>query len=154
MTPRQVVLRYGIAYLFWFATLAIAVVCANTVRVTYPILLDYWRWDSSSISVADQVAVIVMALAMVALIVAAEHMYRTAVPAKKLMQPASGIIAVLLATLGVAHATQFYVELQYGMTNPTSVVLFVAELALAIFLWWWRHRLKRRHSQTSASVVL
>ena len=141
MNSSHPVLRYGLAYLLWFVTIAVSLLIIGAIRDTYRILMALAQWRSTVVRLTDEFSILFLGLIILVLIILTEHMYRTAVPARKLTRVACGLLTWLLAILGSLHMIQLLLELQYGDLDLIRLGVIAVDFGLAILLWWWRHRI-------------
>ena len=131
---------YASAYFLWFLTIGLSLVCAAAIRDMYRIVMGYSQWHRYTVQILDEAGILVLGLALLALIIVTEHLYRTAVPRGTLVPTACGVLALLLLILGSLHTILFLIEVRYGVIDPIRLGMLVAELGLATTLWWWRRR--------------
>ena len=102
--------------------------------------MGFSQWHRYTVQIIDEAGILVLGLALLAMIIVTEHLYRTGVAKGNLVPTACAILGLLLLLLGGLHTIHFLIEVRYGVVDPTRLITLVAELGLAILLLWYRRR--------------
>lgn len=132
--------RYALAYLFWTITVALAFVALLLWRSSAMIVLGVTQWDRYLEHALNQFGFLILAVVGLAIIVFAEHFYRTGVEKLLLLRRFFLLTGIEVLIISLAHLVQWGGRLMLGI--PGSPLVFLVELliALACFLLYRRAR--------------
>lgn len=128
--------RYGLAYLYWAISVALAFVALLVWRETAFIILGMTSWDRYAEHALNQFGFLFIAIAMLSVIIFAEYYYRNGVQnglvTKRFFRVA--LIQVLLVL--IAHTIQWLGGIVLNFpASPVSPIVIIGEIVIAILLF-------------------
>jgi hypothetical protein len=143
------VFRYVLAYLFWAVTVALAVVDLLLWRTSVMVVLGMTPWDRFVEHALNQFGFLFLAIAGLAVIVFAEHYYRTGVEENRLFPRFFLLTLIGMIVLTLAHLVRLVGEIALGFFTPLTLLVLVVELAICVALFL----LYRRTNRTTPQLV-
>lgn len=138
----RTLLRYGIAYLLWLVTIALALLAALVVRDSYAFLIALNPVHRYTAHAFSNFLFLVLGLLVLVVIVFAEHSYRTAVGRGLLAARFGRLTALLIAIIALLHSARAIGEV---WIDQASLISFgVAGLEWLVVLALWQLRRIRR----------
>lgn len=140
------VVRYGLAYLLWLATIVLATLVVLALRDTFRFVLISMRLHRYTIYANSQVATLFLGFLLIILVIVVEHLYRTAVPKGLLTVRVLLVGGWLFLLLGLVHGTHIVVAfVSSGVLDYLRMIVAGAELLSAAVLLSVRIRLHHSH---------
>lgn len=124
--------RYGLAYLFWAITVALAFVALLVWRSTALIILGMTPWDRYIEHALNQFGFLLLAIIGLCVIIFAEYYYRTGVEKRCVLRRFLLLSSIEVLVIALAHGVQWIGGIVLDI--PTSPLFFVIELGLGILL--------------------
>jgi hypothetical protein len=138
----RTLLRYGVAYLLWLVTVALALLAALVVRDSYALLIALNPVHRYTAHALSNFLFLLLGVLVLIVIVFAEHWYRTAVGRGLLAGRFGRLAAILVAVIALLHSIRAIAEVWIGQASPMS--LGVAGLEwLAVLGLWQLYRIRR-----------
>lgn len=141
--------HYGLAYLLWLITSAVAVIGATVLRSTYQILLAFDFSQRYTARAVDDFGVLVIGVGLVVLVIFVEHHYRTAVQKGRLWLRFCRLTFVELGLIALFHFVQFGVALRYQKFDMPTLLIGSSEFVLALIVGWLYRFLQQRQVRTA-----
>lgn len=145
--------KYILAYLLWVISIALGFVVALIIRQAISgmfgvALLNAAPEQEFSLrmqsNAADRFGVVILGVVLLVLIVAAEHLYRTGVPRRRLALYFFQITVIELAVLLVFNTILLSQSLRAGLPVGSNVLIEAIILVLlALFVWLYRRQKTR-----------
>ncbi len=128
--------HYALAYVFWAISVALSVVNLLVWRTSLLIGLGTTAWDRYFVHAINQFGFLIIAIVVLAVVIGAEHYYRTGVSENRLL------VRFLLFTFWeLAFITLAHVILRLAL--PSFSLPFIAlELVGCVVLFWLYRRVK------------
>lgn len=134
-------LHYALAYVFWFASMGLGLVAAMAARDTVRYALIAAEMDRYVIHANSLILTMILGMILLVFVVVTEHLYRTAVPKKRLIPRfarVAGWTLLILAAMHLFHALAMYADsslVAWFRLSATAVELIVG----LAFLWLGRY---------------
>jgi hypothetical protein len=122
--------RYGLAYLFWAITVALAFVALLVWRSTAFIILGMTPWDRYIEHALNQFGFLLLAIIGLSVIIFAEYYYRTG--KNNVWRRFLLLSSIEVLVIALAHGVQWIGGIVLDI--PISPLFFVIELGLGILL--------------------
>lgn len=143
----QSVFRYVLAYLFWAVTAALAVVDLLLWRTAVMVVLGMTPWDRFVEHALNQFGFLLLAFVGLAVIVFAEHYYRTGVE-KNCLFPRFFLLTLIgMIVLALAHLVRLIGEIVLGFFTPVTLVVLVVELLICVVFYLLYRQTRRAGPQ-------
>jgi hypothetical protein len=137
---------YGAAYLLWAVTIALAVVAAALAREAYMLLLGVNEVNRYFIQASHNFLVLLLGLLVLAVVVFAEHHYRTAVPKGWLARRFFRLAAILVGLIALLHTVRLVLLFTLGAASSGDGLLAGGEWVVTLVLVWLAQWFRSRTS--------
>ncbi len=134
--------RYGLAYIFWAITVALAFVALLVWRSTAMIALGMTNWDRYLEHAINQFGFLILAIVGLCVIIFAEYYYRTGVEKRQLLQRFSLITFIEVLVVAFAHCVQWIGGIVLDLS--ISPLFFIVELAISVLFFVLYRRAKTK----------
>ena len=142
--------RYGLAYLFWAISVALAFVALLVWRSTAFIILGMTPWDRYAEHALNQFGFLFLAIVILGVIIFAENYFRTGIERNRLLPRFFLIALIEVAAIWIAHVIQWIGGMVLGFPESlVSPVILILELAAVILFFVLRRRFTKRTITTS-----
>ena len=141
--------RYGLAYLLWAVTVALAVVALLVWRSTAFIILGMTPWDRYAEYALNQFGFLLIAIVTLGMIIFSENYYRTGVDRHQLWKRFFQLTMIEVLVLAIAHVIQWIggIVLDFAQ-SPVSPLILIGELVVAILLFFLQRQVQQRANST------
>ena len=136
MNQQISIARYGLAYLYWAISVALAFVALLVWSATAFIILGMTPWDRYAEHALNQFGFLFMAIVMLSVIIFAEYYYRTGVDKGLVTKRFFFVAMIQILLIMAAHVIQWIggIVLNFAV-SPVSPFVIIIEIVIATILF-------------------